>query len=69
MRSQASTSEGRGLKLNWDAGALFAARPMLPRTQLPGMPDNLALQNDYLESHSRTVPVAPLAEVTLSLRF
>lgn len=57
-----------GFKLNWDAGALFGA-PIMPRPLMLGLPENLALQNDYLESHTHTVAVAPVAEITLSLRF
>ncbi|HMA49726.1 MAG TPA: hypothetical protein VKP60_08230 [Magnetospirillaceae bacterium] len=59
---------GGGFKLNWDAGALFGA-PIMPRPLMLGLPENLALQNDYLESHTHTVAVAPVAEVTLSLKF
>jgi len=59
---------GGGFKLNCDAGALFGAPAML-RPVLLGLPENLALQNDYLESHSHAVAVAPVAEVTLSLTF
>ncbi len=60
---------GGGFKLSCDAGVLFGAAPMLSEAGLPGLPDNLAVQNDYLESHSKTAAVAPLAEVTFSLRF
>ncbi len=58
-----------GFKLNLDTGVLFGAAPMLPHALLPGLPENLALQNYYLESHYRTVAVEPVAELTLSLKF
>lgn len=57
-----------GFKLNCDAGALFGA-PVMPRPLLLGLPENLALQNDYLESHTHTIAVEPVAEVMLSLKF
>jgi hypothetical protein len=62
-------SFGGGFKLNLDAGAMFGAGPVMPRPLLPGSSDYLALQDDYLESHGRTMAVAPVAEATLSLRF
>lgn len=60
---------GNGFKLNWDAGALFGSAPMLPRTLMLGLPDNLVLQNDYLESRTRTTAIAPMTEISLSFRF
>lgn len=57
-----------GFKLSWDAGALFGA-PTVPRPLMLGLPENLAVQNDYLESHIRAVAIEPVAELTLSLKF
>lgn len=62
-------SFGGGFKVNWDAGALFGARPMAAWIALPGLPENLALQNDYIESRSHTVAVDPVAEITFSFKF
>ena len=60
---------GGGFKFNLDTGVLFGAAPMVPHALLPGLPENLALQNYYLESHYRAVAVEPVAEATLSLKF
>jgi hypothetical protein len=62
-------SFGGGFKLNWDAGALFGAAPVVPRPLLPDLPESLALPNDYVESHGHTTAVAPTAQVSLSLKF
>lgn len=62
-------SFGAGLKLNLDAGALFGAAPVLPHAMLPGLPENLAVQDYYLETHSRATAIAPVAEAMLSLKF
>jgi hypothetical protein len=58
------------IKLNFETGALFdGPPPMLAAPPLPGLPENLALQYRYSEEHQRSVPVAALAKLTLSLRF
>lgn len=62
-------SFGGGFKVNWDAGALFGAAPIVPRPLLPNLPESLALPNDYVESHAHTTAVAPMAQVSLSLKF
>jgi hypothetical protein len=58
-----------GFKLNLDTGVLFGASPMAPHALLTGLPENLAVQNYYLESHYRAMAVEPVAEATLSLTF
>jgi len=58
-----------GFTVSWDTGALFGAMPILPRFSLPGLSDDLAFQNDYVESHVSTMAVQPLTEVTLSVKF
>jgi hypothetical protein len=60
---------GGGLKLNLDAGALFGAAPVLPHGLLPGLPENLAVQDYYLETHDRSATVAPVVEAMLSVKF
>jgi hypothetical protein len=62
-------SFGGAFKVNWDAGALFGAMPVVPRPLLPDLPESLALPNDYMESHGHAVAVAPTAQVTVSLKF
>ena len=64
-----TTILGGGFKLNWDAGALFGSAPMLPPAALPGLPENLTLQNYWLESRSHPVAIAPLTEATLGVKF
>ncbi len=58
------------IKLNVETGALFdGPPPTLAAPPLPGLPENLALQYRYTEEHQRSVSIAPLAKLTLSLRF
>ena len=64
-----SESFAGGFTVNWDAGALIGALPILPRVVLPGLPEDLALQNDYLESHLHAVAAQPMGEVSLSVKF
>lgn len=58
------------IKLDIQTGALFdGPPPTLAAPPLPGLPENLALQYQYGEDQRRPVSVAPLAKLTLSLRF
>ena len=58
------------IKLNLETGALFdGPPPSLTAPPLPGLPENLALQYRYSEDHQHAVAFAPMARLTLSLRF
>ena len=58
------------IKLNLETGAQFdGPPPTLTALPLPGLPENLALQYQYLEERQHSVAVAPIAKLTLSLRF